>query len=839
MKSNFRYLKSSALQRGLLLSAILCFTRVIPVQAQEFRAAWADVFHSGMQSSSQVDTMVSQLVVGHYNAVVVQVVAYMDSGSSHGAYWKSNILPWSSYVTSGFDPLSYLCTKAHANGIEVHAWLGGSAGAMYRVSTTWPPSGNATLAAHPEWFIAPLANSEGGAPVLVDSNYDLDMGSPDAQEYIVSIVKELVTNYPIDGINWDDELNSAGYTAGFGYPAWSQANYAKSGLARYRINTGYVGTPSNTNTAWSNYRRRFKNELMARVQAEMQSIKTNPRQPLRQTSAALAYSPVPSSCDFTTSVPYEYYCDWAGMLQHGWLDAVIPQTYSSSTFTSWADLEASCWQYNRQIFPGIGAYLNTDATIASEITYTRSKGMKGNCIYSYGVPNSAGTSDWWAYAAANVYTNVVSTPPMPWRNPATATEGIVWGRVIDANTGLYVDDATVTVTGGPTVQTDGNGYYIATLVPATAGGTAHSTTVSKTGMISQTTNAVALAGDIVRYDLTLNAAANNAPLITTQPQSQTVNVGQNATFTVVATGTAPLAYQWRFNGTNLVGATATSYTRTNAQPADAGSYSVIVTNVAGSVTSSNALLTVISPMNILIWPLSQTVTQGAPASINVTVTGGIGPYTYQWQFNGTTIGGATATTHTISNVQAADAGSYSVIVTNVYGNVTSADALLFVNVPPTITAQPGSLNVTVGSNATFTVTATGTSPLNYQWQFNNTGIPGATGSSFTRSPAQTNDAGLYAVVVTNVAGSVTSSNATLTVNVPPAQPPQIDSISLTPDGPIQLQVSGALGHYAVEATTNLANWAELTNFTTTDTVFQYLDPETNLAQRFYRVRLIP
>jgi hypothetical protein len=180
-----------------------------------------------------------------------------------------------------------------------------------------------------------------------------------------------------------------------------------------------------------------------------------------------------------------------------------------------------------------------------------------------------------------------------------------------------------------------------------------------------------------------------------------------------------------------------------------------------------------------------------------------------------------------------------VIVTNVYGNVTSADALLFVNVPPTITAQPGSLNVTVGSNATFTVTATGTSPLNYQWQFNNTGIPGATGSSFTRSPAQTNDAGLYAVVVTNVAGSVTSSNATLTVNVPPAQPPQIDSISLTPDGPIQLQVSGALGHYAVEATTNLANWAELTNFTTTDTVFQYLDPETNLAQRFYRVRLIP
>jgi hypothetical protein len=223
------------------------------------------------------------------------------------------------------------------------------------------------------------------------------------------------------------------------------------------------------------------------------------------------------------------------MLQHGWLDAVIPQTYSSSTFTSWADLEASCWQYNRQIFPGIGAYLNTDATNASEIAYTRSKGLKGNCIYSYAVPNSAGNSDWWTNAAANVYTNVVSTPPMPWRNPATATEGIVWGRVLDATSGLYVDDATVAVTGGPTVKTDGNGYYVATLVPATAGGTVHSTTASKTGLPSETfAYALALPGDIVRYDFALGAT--NPPTITRQPQKVTVLPGQAASMSVAATG---------------------------------------------------------------------------------------------------------------------------------------------------------------------------------------------------------------------------------------------------------------------------------------------------------------
>jgi hypothetical protein len=280
------------------------------------------------------------------------------------------------------------------------------------------------------------------------------------------------------------------------------------------------------------------------------------------------------------------------MLQHGWLDAVIPQTYSSSTFTSWADLEASCWQYNRQIFPGIGAYLNTDATIASEITYTRGKGMKGNCIYSYYVPNSAGNSDWWAYAAANVYTNAVSTPPMPWRNPATATEGIVWGRVTDANTGLYVDDATVTVTGGPMVQTDGNGYYIATLVPATAGGTVHSTTVSKNGLPSETiAYALVLPGDIVRYDFALGAT--NPPTITRQPQKVTVLPGQPASMSVAATGGIPLYYQWRLDGVALPGATTTSVAVPSASIANAGAYSVLVTNAYGQAVSLNALLAVL------------------------------------------------------------------------------------------------------------------------------------------------------------------------------------------------------------------------------------------------------
>jgi uncharacterized lipoprotein YddW (UPF0748 family) len=694
-QSNYFHVRTfTGVWRLAVSLAILCCAA--PLHAQEFRAAWADVFHVGMSSQTEVNNMVSTLVSGHYNAVIVQVVGYMDNavGASHGAHWQSSILPWSSRVKASFDPLAALCQQAHANGIEVHAWLGGSGAAMYRVSTSFPPANNATLASHPEWFIAPLANSEGGTPVLVDGNYALDMGSPDVQEYIVSIVRELVTNYPIDGINWDDELNGAGYTAGFGYPAVSQANYPRSGLARYRINTGAVGTPSNTDTAWANYRRRYKNELMARVQAEMQSIKTNPRQPLRHTTAALAYSPVPTNCTFVGSVPYTYFCDWASMLQNGWVDAVIPQTYSSSTFNTWADRSVSCWQYNRQIFPGIGAYLNTDATIANMINYTRSLGLKGNAIYSYAVANNSSpyNGDWWAYAAANVYTNVVSTPPMPWRSPATATEGIVWGRVKDNNTGLYVDDATVAVTGGPTVKTDGNGYYIATLVPATAGGTAHSVTASKVGTSPQTTNAIALAGDVVRYDLLLNAivpVAAPSGLIATAVSTSQINLAwtdnaTNETGFVVARGAVSGG---PYTDIATLAANSIGYANTGLTSATTYYYVVRATNaVSASPNSAQASAsTFVNPAPVITGqPQNQTVVISNSATFSVTAAGSA-PLSYYWRFNGVAISGAGANSLTLNPAQYSNAGNYSVTVSNSFGSVLSSNAALAVlTVPPTI-----------------------------------------------------------------------------------------------------------------------------------------------------------
>ena len=180
---------------------------------------------------------------------------------------------------------------------------------------------------------------------------------------------------------------------------------------------------------------------------------------------------------------------------------------TATDYNDWCDRCASCWQYSRQIYMGLGAYMNTRSNTVVQLKYAANDGLKGGVIYSYGQPYAPGydSGDWWSYAATNIYTNTATAPVMPWRNPATATNGMMWGRLKDAKSGSYLDNAKVTVGSLPSVNTDGNGYYVATLIPAAAGGTAYSVTASNTGMTSLTiSNATVLPGDIVRYDFTFN-----------------------------------------------------------------------------------------------------------------------------------------------------------------------------------------------------------------------------------------------------------------------------------------------------------------------------------------------
>ena len=180
---------------------------------------------------------------------------------------------------------------------------------------------------------------------------------------------------------------------------------------------------------------------------------------------------------------------------------------------------------------------------------------------------------------------------------------------------------------------------------------------------------------IPRLPISLSGTGTAALAITTQPANQSVTAGQTATFSVVATGSGTLTYQWKKGGTAIGGATAASYTTPATTSSESGTqFTVVVTDSTGSVTSNPATLTVtasaVAP-SITAQPANKTVTAGQTATFSVTATG-TAPLTYQWKKNGAAIGGATSASYTTPATAASDNNAqFTVTVTN---SVSSAPA---------------------------------------------------------------------------------------------------------------------------------------------------------------------
>jgi alpha-tubulin suppressor-like RCC1 family protein len=384
-----------------------------------------------------------------------------------------------------------------------------------------------------------------------------------------------------------------------------------------------------------------------------------------------------------------------------------------------------------------------------------------------------------------------------------------------------------------------------------------------------------------------------------QPFSQSIYPGDPCTFKVLAVGTPPYSYQWLFSGTNIGGATNALLTLPNVQPTNSGNYSVIVSDANGSVTSSNAMLTVvIVPPIITSQTPNSLVLLGSNMTISVSATGPA-PMTYQWLFNATIIPGATNASLTLTNFQDVNEGDYTVIVSNAYygtnadifltagdlgsalnapyltwtgdwawetnlthdgiaaarsadnGALHTSDLVTTVNGPGTLsfwwwissnpqdtltfyvngvsqaaisftigsswtqfsmylpggtqtldwrykrnssipvaqtaafldqvsyvagptlilTTSPTNQSVPATGNVTFNVSAIGTQPISYQWQFNGTNIPNATNTSLGLSGLQAPNAGNYSAVVSN---PYLTNVATATLTVIPV-PPSVTS----------------------------------------------------------------
>jgi hypothetical protein len=263
------------------------------------------------------------------------------------------------------------------------------------------------------------------------------------------------------------------------------------------------------------------------------------------------------------------------------------------------------------------------------------------------------------------------------------------------------------------------------------------------------------------------------PNISISSPANGANVSAPFTGPVTASSTADpraiVAVQF-FSGSTLLG-TDTTAPYSQAVNLAAGGYNLTaraIDYLGASNTSPVVTITVASPAlspTILTQPASQTVFAGANVTFTVSA-GGTPPLHYQWQKNSADIAGANSSSLTLTSVTSADAATYRVVVTNTVSSVTSSDATLVVNAAPTapsITTQPVSQSVNAGANVSFTVAASGTAPLSYQWRKNSTPIAGATNPTLNLTAVTVGDNGTYSAVVTNAAGSATSANATLTV----------------------------------------------------------------------------
>jgi len=284
------------------------------------------------------------------------------------------------------------------------------------------------------------------------------------------------------------------------------------------------------------------------------------------------------------------------------------------------------------------------------------------------------------------------------------------------------------------------------------------------------------------------------PLITSQPTNVNTTTGAPVTFTVGVDSIYALTYQWQENGTNILddanisGATTATLSFLSAALTNQGSYSVIVTNQYGAVTSQVATLTV-SELAVLpsITNEVEFVTNfiGNNQSFSVN-PGGTPPFTYQWYFetnalvdDGLKYDGSTNATLEITNLQISDSGSYSITVSNQAGQISNVIAVLTVQyVLPSIPSngQPASVVMLQGQTTSLTVSSVaGTAPLLYQWFEGSLSDPltnmnefsGAETNTLTITDATSNDAASYFCVVSNLGGSTMSESASVTVIVPP------------------------------------------------------------------------
>jgi uncharacterized lipoprotein YddW (UPF0748 family) len=424
----------------------------------EFRALWVDAYRPGIKSPKQIDELVETAQAGNINALVVQVRRRGDT------YYPSEIDPWASDAVVGFDALAHLIERAHAAGIEVHAW-----------ATTLAIWGGDVPPAEPSHtFNVHGPGASGRAYWLMTSNtgeekaadlYWLDPGHPDVVDYTVGVYAELATKYDLDGLH----LDRVRY-------AWQEWGYNPTSLARFQAQTGRTDVPEPTDTQWLQWRRDQVTALVRKIYLTVTAI--DPR--IRVSAALSAAGGAPSDTyPWETRTPYTHQLqDWRSWLEEGVVDLGLTMTYKSEAqyaiqFDNWIAWQKD-HQYGRGVAVGTGLYLNSVPDSMSQWLRVRQPSPLANHAlgiagYSYGTSSNDGTPRRYFVNAAvtDVFNQTASTPFIGWKDAPTL--GHLMGTLsqVFPCPGMNLDGYPLTLS-GPTdrqLLTDGNGWFGAVDLP--------------------------------------------------------------------------------------------------------------------------------------------------------------------------------------------------------------------------------------------------------------------------------------------------------------------------------------------------------------------------------------
>jgi uncharacterized lipoprotein YddW (UPF0748 family) len=441
----------------------------------QFRAYWVDSFGPGLYTEAEIDQLISDTKAANMNAIVAQVTRRADCLCNRA------IMPRTEAEIDLFpyDPLQKLIEKAHAAGLEVHAWL--------NTSIMWAGDVLPRDPAHVFHTHGPWAQGRDNWVGLRHDGanrggniYYFDLGHPDAADYIVSMFLSIVLNYDVDGINFD-YVRYPDYNPAVNIPAWG---YNPVSVARFQAVMGRSDVPEPTDPQWMQWRREQVTNIVRRVYIETQALKPH----VRVSADTITYGPAPESQEgWTQTRAYqEVLQDWRGWMEEGILDFNIPMNYrreqaptepnnSRRLFETWGAFIKD-HQYKRHAAIGTALYLNPIEDNVIQIRKAFSPSQAGNLAkgwvgFSYRTPDTLvndkrrlpeeGRME-FNRALASIFTAPVPTPPMAWK--AQPRTGHLYGTVKTADgnaadqilVSLY-DAATNTMVASR--RTNGSGWF--------------------------------------------------------------------------------------------------------------------------------------------------------------------------------------------------------------------------------------------------------------------------------------------------------------------------------------------------------------------------------------------